>query len=473
MQKYLKEKLNMDEEKRKEKFLKEKSLKISIAEGSAYSVMDGFGLKYISPYAIALNLSNTAIGLLSSLPGLVGSLAQLPGSRAIEHYPRKKIVLKSVLLQAFMWLPIILVGILYFLFHWNVFSVSVLLIAFYTALVSFGAFAGPAWSSWMKDLITSNTDYYFGKRNGIIGAVGLASLLAAGLTLQYFEKSNVLLGFSLIFLMAFLGRVLSAYFFKKKYEPKISLQPDYYFNIFQFTKKMGKNNFGKFVIFSSIITFATAVASPFFAVYMLKDLNFNYLSYTIVTVASVASMLLFMPLWGKFGDKYGNVKTMHLTGALVFTIPLLWLATVLIKGHFNLIFYLIVVEIFSGFIWAGFNLSSGTFIFHAVSRERLGLCIAYNGVFSALGAFLGAFLGGEISSAAFPILGLQPILFVFLLSSSLRLMSVAIFIPLIKEVRKVEKFEIKLKRIFLHLLPHQMLQNIGIKRTGFNGPSPH
>ena len=51
---------------------------ISIKEGSAASLMEGFGTRYITPYALYLGASNTQIGLLSSFPGLLGSLAQIP-----------------------------------------------------------------------------------------------------------------------------------------------------------------------------------------------------------------------------------------------------------------------------------------------------------------------------------------------------------------------------------------------------------
>lgn len=458
----------MDQKEANEENLKEKSLNVSIAEGSAYSVMEGFGLRYVPPYAVALGMSNTFIGILGTLPGLIGSLVQIPGSRALEHRSRKRIVFTSVLLQALMWLPLIAVGFLYFVFGWSVLPISVLLLFFYVCLISFGAFASPAWNSWMRDLITKDTDYYFGKRNAIVGATGLVSLLIAGLILSYFQESNVLLGFSIIFFIAFIGRAVSAYFFTRQYEPSFSLKQDYYFSFLQFTKKMTVNNFGKFVIFSALITFATAIASPFFAVYMLKDLQFDYISYTIVTVASLISTLFFMPFWGKFGDKYGNVETMRLTGFFVFTIPLLWIATIFFNSHFGLLFYLIIIELFSGFIWAGFSLSSGTFAFHAVSKERLGICVAYNGIFSAIGGFLGAFLGGELSSAQFGLFGMSGLLFVFFLSAVLRLGIFLFFFRLVREVREVKKFEIQLKKIFTHLHPKQMSQSVGIKRVGFN-----
>ena len=98
----------------KEAELKEKSKKISIIEGSAYSVSDGFGFRNITPYALALGASNVVIGLLDSVPSLIGNLSQLFTNRLMERYSRKTIVVFSVFSQAITWLLVLLPGVFYF-----------------------------------------------------------------------------------------------------------------------------------------------------------------------------------------------------------------------------------------------------------------------------------------------------------------------------------------------------------------------
>jgi len=56
----------------------------------------------------------------------------------------------SVLFQALMWLPLIGIGIAYFVFDISKLSAALLLILVYSLLILFGAFAGPAWSSWER-----------------------------------------------------------------------------------------------------------------------------------------------------------------------------------------------------------------------------------------------------------------------------------------------------------------------------------
>lgn len=438
-----------------ETFLKKKTAKLSIYEGSAASLMDGFGVRYITPYALAFGATNTHIGILSSVPNLIGNLSQLYGSRKIEKISRKKIVFWSVLLQALMWLPLIGVGFLYLFFNLSSEISSLLIILFYTLLIMFGAYAGPAWNSWVKDFVTENFDYYFGKRNKIAGTVSLICMSLAGLILWSFNESDKIYGFAIILFLAFLGRSVSAYLFTKHYEPPLVPKKDYYFSFWQFVKRMKENNFGRFVIFSTLISFSVSLAAPFFAVYMLKDLRFDYFSFMLVSISPTITTLLSMPFWGKFSDKYGNVVVLKICGSLIFLVPLLWLFVPLIEVYQKsfVLSYLIVVEAFSGFIWAGFNLSSAMFIFHAVSRERLALCVAYNSILVSIGSFAGAFIGGLISSFEKAIFGIYPLFLVFLISSILRLAFFVLLMPKIKEVRQVADFKGKnLKEIISNIM---------------------
>ena len=47
------------------------SEKTSIREGSFFGVMEGFGVRYITPYALALGATNLIVGLISTLPGFL------------------------------------------------------------------------------------------------------------------------------------------------------------------------------------------------------------------------------------------------------------------------------------------------------------------------------------------------------------------------------------------------------------------
>jgi MFS family permease len=457
-----------------EEELKEKTKKLSIKEVTATSVMDGAGSRYITPYALAIGANNTQISLLTSLPSLLGNLLQLWTPKAIEKYSRKKIIALGVFLQALMWLPMLGVG--YFFFYRGVdhgISAS-LMIIFYTLFVIFGAFLSPAWNSLMKDIVTKDRGQYFGKRNRRAGIISILVFLICGFVLHYFQGiSNLFIGFLILFSVAFISRLTSGYLITKHYEPELKLEKGYYFSFWQFIKKIPQSNFGKFSVFISLVMFATAIASPFFSVYMLRDLKFSYLAWALVCVSGSISAFLFMPVWGKIADKFGNLKVMRVTGAFIPLIPLLWLPTVLLIkiSLITVIIYILVEEFVSNLIWAGFNLCYANFIYDAVTRQKVALCIAYFNVLNGIGVFIGASLGALVASSNFSLFGFSSLLSVFLISGIVRFIVYVIMIPKIKEVREVQRYEKgeirrEIEKVFI---PFRFLRN---NHHQSNNPAP-
>lgn len=433
---------------KKEELLKEKARKTSVKEASAYSFMDGFGMRYITPYAVALGLKNAYIGLLTSFPSLLASFSQIFTARLMEKHSRRKIVFLGVLFQALMWLGLIAIGVYHYYFNASQQITSNSLVIVYTLLVLFGSLAGPAWTSWMKDIVKEKErGKYFSRRNKIAGTISLMGMLIAGFILDYFKQTKIFYAFIILFTIAFLGRFVSAMFFTKQYEPKLKLERGYYFSFWQFVKKMPYNNFGRFVIFYALIMFTTSVASPFFAVFLLKDMNimniqYGYIFFTLISMGGSVASLLIMQKWGKFTDKFGNMRVIKFTSYLIPLVPLLYFISFFIFkmfGYTAFIIFIIIEELLSGAIWAGFNLAAANFIYDAVTRERIALCVTYQGMISGLAIFLGATIGGIIASFDFNLIGLTPLLFLFLISIFLRLAVPVFFNSKINEVREVEE----------------------------------
>ncbi len=424
--KEIEKKENIKDQQSKEQAEEEKikkSLRYSVYDGAAASVMEGTGNNYIAPFAIAMNANNTEVGLLTSMPNLVAPLFQLKASKLIEKFSRKKIVLAAVLLHALLWLPILAIP---FIFKENG---AILLIIFFTTFAIAGSFAGPAWASWMGDLVPeSSRGNYFGRRNRIAGILALTSTLIASRFLDFFRaQQKVFIGFAILFFTAMIARLISRYYLSKKYEPQFIVDKSKYFSFFDFTKKMKDNNFGRFVIYLALIHLAANIAGPFFAVYMLKDLKLSYLQFTLINISATIATLATMPFWGKLADKFGNVNILRICGLLIAFVPINWL----FSSNF---IYLIIINIFAGFAWAGFNLCAGNFIYDSTTRERRALCVSYYNIYNGIGVFIGATLGGLIATF-FDIKFMNILFLIFLLSGIVRLLVSLIFLPKLKEMR--------------------------------------
>lgn len=406
------------------KNLVRKSLKYSYLDGVFASIMTGLSEQFLVPYCLALNGTAGHVALIATMPAFVGSISQLLSSDTIEMFrSRRKVINVFVLLHALMWIPIILVP---YLFKGNI----ALLILFTTLYVSLNAFCIPGWSSLISEYIPSKArGKYFGWRNKMLGLIIVASGLTGGTVLWIFS-GNKIFGFLIIFTAAFLSRLISWHFLTKMYEPPYRHIPESKFTFFDFIKRIKESNFAKFVIIVGGMSFCVNIASPFFAVYMLRDLKFNYIVYTVVMVSATLVSLVLMERWGKHGDAVGNVKIMKTCAVFTPIIPILWLFS-------HNIIYLIIIQVFSGFIWAGFNMSVSNFIYDAVTPAKRSRCISYFNVINGTSIFAGAILGGYLAVRLPPINSYR-LLTLFLLSGLLRVIP-AMSSFIIKEVRVVHK----------------------------------
>jgi len=399
-----------------------KSLKFSFLDGIFACCMTGLTADYITPYALVLKATARQIGFLSAFPSLAASLVQLKAADLTERIKsRRKIINSFVFLHALMGIPIILVPYLF------KYQPVLFLIIFVTLFNSFNAVALPAWSSLMSDHIPyKKRGQYFGWRNKVLQAVTVGAAFGAGLILHYF-KNNILKGFFIILSLAFICRIISWLFLRRMYEPAFRFKKEAYFSFFDFIKRIKESNFAKFVIFAASLTFCVNVAAPFFSVFMLRDLKFNYVIYTILVTAVPLAQIFTIGRWGNHADLVGNVKVLKFTSFFIASLPFWWI----VHQH---PLYLVLIQIISGFAWAGFNLCATNFIYDAVTPEKRTRCIAYFNVCSGVAVCIGALLGGFLVNILPPLLGYK-ILSLFLISSSLRFLVVFLFSRKIKEVR--------------------------------------
>lgn len=412
------------------------SLGYSVKSGIFHSVMVGFGESFISPFAIFLKATASQLALLSSLPQLSGSLSQLLTPKFLEFFKsRKWIVAIATLLQALVWVPIV------YAFYLSGFAVPYLIL-FVCVYWVLGMFVNPVWNSWMGDLVDPElSSRFFGSRNKAVGIASLIAILVAGFVLNIFKSANItFVGFVFIFVVALVARLISFFYITRKYEPEYIVYDSAKFSFFEFVKQMRFRNYGLFVIYLSLMNFAVYIAAPFFSLYMLQDLKFSYLTFTLVTASSMFAKVMFMPFWGKLIEKYGSKKVLAFTGYVMPFTPVLWLFS-------SSVSYLLLVQVYSGIVWSGFEFASSYFIFDSTSSSKRARCIAYynviNGVMILFGTLFGALL------VKYPVY-FSSFFFVFLVSGILRYAVSFVMIPKIKEVRTVA--EISYGSLFFKVL---------------------
>ncbi len=268
-----------------------------------------------------------------------------------------------------------------------------------------------------------------------MGVINLVASFLAGFFLGIIK--NKFYGFVILFFLASILRTISGYFISKMEDLEVKFSEERRFTYWQFVKRIKESNFVKYVFFISLFSFAVNIAAPFFSVYMLKELKMSYYGYTIVTLSSAISGLIFLPFWSKEADKIGNVKIIKITGFLICFVPILWLLS-------KNIFYFILINFFSGYLWAEFNLSVVNFIFYVASEEVRTRCVGYFNFTHGFFIFLGTLLSGWLATHIPFVINNSKLLTLFLFSGILRLIFVVFFYDKFHEVRQVHLLDSKM-----------------------------
>ncbi|UCH79677.1 MAG: MFS transporter [Nitrospiraceae bacterium] len=412
---------------RDEDGLIKKSLRYSVFDGSCHAAMLGFGESYLSVFAVFLKANNIQLALISSLPVFIGSIAQILSSMFLRLLKtRKTLVSSAAFMQAIMYIPIALT----FFVRESGVNLLIFIVCIYWI---FGMILSPAWNSWMGDLVDERIrGDYFGRRSKVTGSATFAATLIAGFILHRFTDgdSAQYIGFVLIFLLAMAARMLSSFFLTKKYEPPYAVALKRESGLFEFIKGARFSNYGRLVLYLCFMNFSVYLSVPFFVPYMLRDLSLDYMTFTFVISTAAVAKFVSMPVWGKASDRYGTRKILSLCGLLMPSVPLLWV----FSGN---VYYLLLIQVYSGFVWAGFDLAAFNFIYDTTTPQNRMSGVEYYNVLNGLCIFAGSIIGGLM--VRYNDLFWSKYLFVFIISFILRYAATFVFIPKLKEVRTVER----------------------------------
>lgn len=215
---------------------------------------------------------------------------------------------------------------------------------------------------------------------------------------------------------------------------------------------MRRSNFARFTVCLAAYNFATQLAAPYFAVYMIEELRFGYATYTAVVLSGSLTGILTSRWWGGIGDEYGNRAVLRWTVIGASLLPLLWL----VSGH---PLWFMAVNAAGAFLWSGLNLSSVNFLYDAVSPPKRHTCLAYFNVLNGLAISAGALAGGVIATFA-PLVDASGYATVFCASAALRVAGGVAFRRFVREVREVR--QIGLREVVLDFLGQRMEQVLGL-----------
>ncbi|MEO0093342.1 MAG: MFS transporter [candidate division WOR-3 bacterium] len=366
-----------------------RGLKISIIEGSFAQVHINLtaGL-FLTGFALYLGANAFQIGLLAAIPALLTSFGFLSGILVNRLKERKRPTLfASGLARGLFIIP---ASLLWFNQKMGIGSFLVL-VGIMNGLLTI---ANNIWIGWMSDLVPKTMrGRYFGIRNTILGLIGMIVSFAGAKLLDYFKSINQPnLGFALIFSLAVIASLVAAILLSQQPEIPIAPKPITLKQII--LNPLTDKNFQQFLRFIIFWYLTSGIASPFYLVFMLKNLNLPYSTVALYGILAGTMGLLFQLLWGRAIDKFRAKPVLTINFLCVAFLPLLWL--------FPTRYFLLPIwldALLTGIFWPGVNLALFNIVLSLSDQEEIKE--NYFAVFTfvtGVGGFISSTVGGFIAN---------------------------------------------------------------------------
>lgn len=364
-----------------------RNLSSSLIDGTSFSLMVGCGETYFSAFALALGLSQVSSGLVATLPLLVGSLLQLAAPHVLKRVGSyRRWIVTCVCVQAAVFVPLVVMA----LDKAYEQRIPMILVFVFTSIYwGAGLATGPAWNTWIGTLVpVPIRARFFAWRTRLVQLGTLLGFIAAGVTLQYGKsRGATLFAFAALFAAAGLSRFVSAMALARKSEPVAPSHDDRHVSLREFTSRIGRTADGKFLLYLMAVQAAVQLSGPFFTPYMLKQLKFDYVSYTVLVASAFAGKMLSLPWLGHLAHRYGARKLLMWGSLGIMPLSAMWL----VSNNFG---FLIALQAIGGIAWAGYELAWFLLFFEMIPKdERTSVLTAFNfghSLASVIGSLVGA-----------------------------------------------------------------------------------
>lgn len=397
----------------------ERAMSLSVIEGSLAMVMSTLlGGIFLTGFALELGASRLQIGIMAAIPTL-SQAAQFLGVPFLNRTGRsKQMCMIATWMGRLMWFPILIVPAC--LSDWSGEAQAWCVIALLAIASCSGSIGGLAWLDWIKRLIPEERRVAFmARRNLYNSGLSLAMTLIAAVVIACWHTSTTgsaeatnttgsTGGFLTVFAIAMVCGIIGVWLLGKipsadcaeplgAVKPSVMLEP------------IKSSNFRSLLMGYAVWQFATQMAAPFYAVYMLQKLAVPFWAVTALTTAGSLLALSLNGAWARLKIRFG-VRPVVLLATLgdVF-LPIAWLFI-----HPQTYWLILPVHLFAMFNPPLVMGPQNMLLKIAPNRNTASYMALFNlanGGIGALGAIFGGWLAmalqGHWNAGGFELTGIQ------------------------------------------------------------------
>lgn len=371
---------------------RERGLRLLVVEaafsGGAAALTSGV---ILTAFALHLGASTLMVGVLASAPFL-SQLLQLPAIQLVERWRRRKqIAVFSSLIGRTMLA--VMAGLAFF-------SGTVPLLVFVVAqfaLCGLGAVGGCAWNAWMRDLAPEDRlGQVFARRTVWLTAIGLLLGLAAALALDITPAGSFArdLVFAGMFAVGCITGLVSARVVAMMPEPMMPPSAGRVDLWRLLRQPLGDPNFSRLLVFVASWQFAINLATPFFTVFIVRQLGFNISFVLLLSVASQVANILALRMWGRLSDRFANKSVLAVCAPAYILAIVGMIGASQLHDRAIVELWLVLLHLVMGATIAGVTLTSTNIALKLSPKGSATAYVATNAMVTAGAAGIAPILGG-------------------------------------------------------------------------------
>lgn len=355
------------------------------ADGFLFSVMVGLGETYLPAFVLARGMGDLTAAMIATVPILLGSLLQLTAPLVLQRVKSYRIfVVGSASLQASSMLMLMVMALMREIPAWLVFIPATL----YWAA---GLATGPAWNTWVEQIVPREIRSGFFARRSRLSHVGvLLGLVSGGLLLRWSNAAGFpVTVFAVLFGIGAVGRFISAAMLARQTEiadqsasalrsgsgfrlsDSISVKPGDRFGAMLRTLRH-PGPVGRFVFFLMAVQTAVHISGPYFNPFMLRTMQMSHADYMVLLSLGFVGKMISLPWAGRLANRAGADRLLWVGSLGIVPISALWMLN-------QSFWFLALVQILSGLVWGCYELAMLLQFFRQIpSDRRVGILTLYN-----------------------------------------------------------------------------------------------
>lgn len=321
---------------------------------------------FISVWAMGLGATNLQIGLISSLPPLVGLVAMLPGAFFVDRFTEKrKITGAFIFFNRLFYVLLALTPILP--------AYQVWFLVIMNGLMNFpGSISNVAWQSFIAGAIPAQQRAHaFAQRNRLTHLFGIAVTFLAGQIFRLVPVVRHSILYQIFFVTAFVFALAEVWSHMQMREvvPEDAAGKSKLSTRQTFKAILMARPFLIFCACSLVFHFGWQMGWPLFSIYQVRNLGANETWVSIISVVSGAGSFFSFGLWRRLIEKRGNHVALAVSAMGISATPFLYSIS-------SSLYHLILANALVGMAVAGINLTLFNSLLDAVPEQSRTIYIA-------------------------------------------------------------------------------------------------